>query len=212
MFKRTLVAALTLGLLGLTGCQTTPYDYSAIEEERPRSILILPPMNHSVEVNAPYSYLSVLTKPVAEKGYYVFPVSVIDGFLKENGLPTPAEMHAIPLDKIQQHIGADAVLYVTIEDWGQKYLVLSSVTVVKAYVKLVSTKTGNLLWEAATQAERGASSGDNGLVGAIVEAAVNQIAGTLDDQTPEVARLASHQAFNNASRGLPDGPYKLRRE
>jgi hypothetical protein len=40
-----------------------------------------------------YIYLSTLTKPLAEKGYYVLPVAVIDQFLKENGLPTPAEMN-----------------------------------------------------------------------------------------------------------------------
>jgi hypothetical protein len=45
-------------------------------------------------------YLSTLTKPLAEKGYYVLPVAVIDQFLKENGLPTPAEMNGIPLEKI----------------------------------------------------------------------------------------------------------------
>ena len=63
-------------------------------------------MNSSVEVNAPYSYLSTISQPLAEKGYYVFPVSVVDTFLKENGLPTPAEMNGIALDKIVEVIGA----------------------------------------------------------------------------------------------------------
>jgi hypothetical protein len=38
------------------------------------------------------------------------------------------------------------VLYVEIEEFGQKYLVLSSVAIVRAKLKLVDTKTGELLF------------------------------------------------------------------
>jgi hypothetical protein len=58
-------------------------------------------------------------RPLAEKGYSVFSVAVIGIFLKGNALPTPAEMNRIPLNKIAEHIGADAVLYVAIEDWSR---------------------------------------------------------------------------------------------
>jgi hypothetical protein len=87
----------------ISGCQTVePYDYTAFKKSKPRSIVIIPPNNNSIEVNAPYIYLSTLTRPLAEKGYYVLPVAVIDRFLKENGLPTPAEMNNISLDKIDK--------------------------------------------------------------------------------------------------------------
>ena len=76
----------------IAGCVTVPpYDYTALENSRPRSILVLPPVNNSIEVNAPYIFLAGISRPLAEKGYYVFPVAVIDIFLKENGLPTPAK-------------------------------------------------------------------------------------------------------------------------
>ena len=197
-----------IGTSILTGYAVTPYDYPAINAEKPKSILVIPPVNNSVEVTAPYTYLSVVSRPLAEKGYYVFPVSVIDAFLKENGLPTPAEMSTIPLDKIRQHIGADAVLYVTIEDWGQKYVILSSKTVVKGHLKLVSTQTGNLLWDAPIQAERGSDDAGGGLIGALVNAAITQIAGNTFDYTPEVARMANNLAVYSNARGLPYGPYK----
>ncbi|MGK0306257.1 MAG: hypothetical protein ACI8UG_002012 [Gammaproteobacteria bacterium] len=194
----------------LSGCTTIePYNYGPLKQAAPRSILVLPPMNSSVEVSAPYTYLSTVTKPLAEKGYYVFPVSVVDNFLKENGLPTPAEMNGIALDKIDEIIGADAVLYVHIQDWGQKFLVLSSVSVVQGSLKLVSVKTGKLLWEAPINAQY--SPNDNssgGLLGALVVAVVSQIAGEISDNTPQVARMANNMAFNSAKRGLLNGPYK----
>lgn len=206
IFKIALVS-----ILILSGCASVePYNYSALQQAAPRSILVLPPMNSSVEVNAPYSYLSTISKPLAEKGYYVFPVSVVDTFLKENGLPTPAEMNGIALDKIDEIIGADAVLYVDIKDWGQKFQVLSSVTVVQGHVKLVSVKTGELLWDSVISAQYNPSNnGSGGLVGALVGAVVSQIAGEISDNSPQVARLANAQAFNSPKRGLLTGPYKI---
>lgn len=195
----------------LSGCASVePYNYDALKQEAPRSILVLPPMNSSVEVNAPYSYLSTISQPLAEKGYYVFPVTVVDTFLKENGLPTPAEMNGIALDKIDEIIGADAVLYVDIKDWGQKFQVLSSVTVVQGHVKLVSVKTGELLWDSIISAQYNPNSNNGGgLVGALVGAVVSQIAGEISDNSPQVARLANAAAFNQKKRGLLNGPYKI---
>jgi hypothetical protein len=198
-------------MLLVSGCATIePYNYTALKAAAPRSILVLPPMNSSVEVNAPYTYLSTISQPLAEKGYYVFPVSVVDTFLKENGLPTPAEMNGVALDKIDEIIGADAVLYVDIHDWGQKFQVLSSVTVVKGTIKLVSVKTGEMLWDAPIQAEYNPNNNSGGgLVGALVGAVVSQIAGEISDNTPLVARIANNAAINSPKRGLLSGPYKL---
>lgn len=199
-------------IIFISGCASSvePYNYTALKNNAPRSILVIPPMNNSIEVNAPYSYLSTITQPLAEKGYYVFPVSVIDTFLKENGLPTPAEMNSIPLEKIDEVIGADAVLYVNIDDWGQKYNVLSSVTVVKGQVKLVSVKTGELLWDAPIFAQYDPNAGNNNsLVGNLVSAIVSQIAGELSDNTPQTARIANSNAFYSKERGLLYGPYKI---
>jgi len=203
---------LLCAILFTSGCgTTTPYDYSAFKKRKPRSIVIIPPLNNSLEVNAPYIYLSTLTRPLAEKGYYVFPVSVIDHFLKENGLPTPAEMNGIPLDKIHEHIGADAVLYISIEDWGQKYTLLASTAKVHAKLRLVDTKTGDLLWEATAFARKSSSDGNSGgLIGALVGAVVVQImSATIADQTPGLARQANTVTINNEERGILNGPYKL---
>ncbi len=202
---------LLCAILFTSGCTTTtPYDYSAFNKSKPRSIVIIPPLNNSLEVNAPYIYLSTLTRPLAEKGYYVFPVSVIDHFLKENGLPTPAEMNGIPLDKIHEHIGADAVLYIAIEDWGQKYTLLASTAKVKAKLRLVDTITGELLWEATAFAQKSSNDGNNGgLIGALVGALVVQImSSTIADQTPGLARQANIVTINKVGRGMLNGPYK----
>jgi hypothetical protein len=144
---------------------------------------------------------------LAEKGYYVLPVAVIDQFLKENGLPTPAEMNGIPLEKIREHTGADAVLYVEIEEFGQKYLVLSSVAIVRAKLKLVDTKTGELLWESGAFARLDSNNSNNsgGILASIISAALTQV---IEDRTPEASGMANYFAIHAEKTGLLDGPYK----
>jgi hypothetical protein len=172
----------------------------------PRSILVLPPLNESTNVNAPYVYLSTVSRPLAECGYYVFPVAVIDALMKENGLPDAGEMHKVPLNKIKEVIGDDAVLYVTIEDWGQKYQVVSSTTVVKARAKLVDVATGVTLWTGTEQMSQGSGGGEKGTIGMLVAALVTQVVASMTDPTHDISRQATSAMVFNQSNGLPLGP------
>nr|CAC9216973.1 Putative lipoprotein NMB1124/NMB1162 precursor [Providencia rettgeri] len=57
----------------LTGCaQPTKVDYTAFNQSKPKSILVLLPQNSSPEVQASHGLLSQATLPLAEAGYYVF--------------------------------------------------------------------------------------------------------------------------------------------
>jgi hypothetical protein len=191
---------------GMIGCAAQqPTDYNAYRAHMPRSILVLPPRNEALDVNATYSYLSTITAPLAEAGYYVFPVAVIDQFLKDNGMPTPDEMQTASLAKIREIIGADAVLYVTIKDWGQKYQILQSTTVVNASARLVDTATGTTLWEGKAAAAEG-SGGGGDPIAMLVAAAIEQIVDTSTDRCHDVARQANFAMTYNPQNGLLPGP------
>jgi hypothetical protein len=182
-------------------------DYALYRSRLPRSILVLPPQNSSTAVDATYIYLSTASRPLAEAGYYVFPVAVIDAFMKENGLPTPDEMHGVSLKKINEVLGADAVLYVTIEEWGQKYQVISSATIVRASARLVDVETGATLWTGKAQAVRDSGAGgQGGIIGALIAAAVHQIVFSMVDQTHELSRFATTTMVFNKDNGLLFGP------
>lgn len=202
---------LILGVLILTlisGCAVKPYDYTAFHAAKPRSILVIPPMSDSTDINSSYTFLSTISKPLAEKGYYVFPVAVVDTLLKENGLPTPAEMNSVPLDKIHNVTGADAVLYVHINQWGQKFQIISSVAIVDSTVRLVDTRTGTLLWEAKILAQQSSGDGGGGLAGALIGAIADQIVGSLVDKTYGLSAQANLVAVNDRARGMLPGPYR----
>jgi hypothetical protein len=203
------LAILALLTLVLGGCATPPpaYDYTAFRQSPPRSILVLPPLDETTSVTGPYSYLATVSRPIAERGYYVFPVAVVDQLLKQNGMPTPGEMHQVPLDKLRAITGADAVLYPVLHAYGSKYVVFSSTTTVDVSVRLVDTRSGALLWEGHGMVSQGSDSGNQGLLGAMIGALVAQVINAKTDPGYQVSRMANNQVFFTTGRELPPGPY-----
>lgn len=208
MMNHSLIA-LVLGITFLLGgCQTAPpRDATLFQKIKPRSILILPPTNNTVEVDASYIYLSTVSKPVGEMGYYVFPVAIIDAFMKENGITDPYEMHQIPVDKLRQTFGADSVLKIQIQDFGQEYVLLSSNTVVRAEAQLLHLETGQELWRGLAFASEGSGDGGGGIAGMMVAALVEQVIDSLQGRIRDVTQMANQRAFQSTSSGLIPGPY-----
>jgi hypothetical protein len=203
---KTPAIILVLLTLLLSGCVTVPpKDYTAFRQHQPKSILVLPPQNLATDINAGYSVLTTTTRPLSELGYYVFPVVMVDQLLKENGLPTAAEMHQAPLDKLHEVFGADAVLYITVEKYGTKYMVISSNTFVQARAKLVDCQTGTVIWEDKVFTQLGNNSSSDPiamLVGALVDQVVNK----MTDQAHNCAYVASATLLANPTSGLLKGP------
>ncbi len=188
-----------------TGCATPPYDYTNFRQHPPRSILVLPPLNESTAVEGTYGYLSTVTWPVAEMGYYIYPVAVIDQFLKENGMPTAGEMHQVPLNKVAEIVGADAVLYATLKQYGTKYQVINSATTVRVKARLVDTRTGLLLWEGEGMAQQNSASGN--ILADLISAAITQAVNASTDAAHPVCRIANAKLFSPKGQGLLYGPY-----
>lgn len=215
MMRRILkLAACLLPAVLAVGCATQKpaYDYTAFKAARPRSIVVLPPLNNSPEVNAGNSVYAQVTYPLAEAGYYVLPVALVSETFKQNGLSTPADIHAVDIKKLDEIFGADAALYMTISKYGASYTLLNSVVVVSVDAKLVDLKTGNVLWTgAATASNEGGNGGGGGLIGALVAAAVKQIINSTTDTSYPVAGLANGRLLSaGAPNGLLYGPHSER--
>lgn len=203
MKRLLLVAALALG-----ACTSPePYDYAAFRDHMPVSILVLPPLDSTMEVEATYAYLSTVTRPLAERGYYVFPVGVVDRMMKENGLPGPGEMHTVSLSKLQEIFDPDAVLYLELTDWGTAYRVLDSSTEVTVAGRLIHMDSGMQIWEGEETAVQSSSAGANSLTDMLVGAVVNQVFTSFSDPSEDVARQANQGLFHSGHDGLLVGPY-----
>ena len=78
-------------------------------------------------------------------------------YFKQNGLPTPAEMNGASVEKLVEHLNPDAILYVKINRWGQKFQVLDSKAVVDSELTLIDSRSGATIWESKAVASLSSS-------------------------------------------------------
>ncbi|WP_338439498.1 DUF799 domain-containing protein [uncultured Aquabacterium sp.] len=194
----------------LVGCAApAKVDYTAFRQAKPASILVLPPLNNSPDVNATYSVLSQATFPLAEAGYYVLPVALVAETFQQNGLSNPAEMHAVGPAKLKDIFGADAALYIKVTQYGTKYMVLSSAAVVSAEAQLVDLSTGTTLWsgKASASNDEGGNNSGGGLAGLLITAIVKQVLNSVTDASHPVAGVANARLLSAGQRnGILYGP------
>lgn len=199
------IAGLSLTALLLTGCATqrSPVDHTAFRNARPASILVLPPVNQTVDIKATHSVYAQTTRPLAEAGYYVMPVALVDETFRQNGLTQAEDIHAVSLGKLREIFGADAVLYTTIKQYGSTYLVVASDTVVEAHARLVDARSGEQLWEGSARAasSENRNQSNQGIAGLLLTAVIQQIVSTTTDHSHTIAGIASHRLLSHTSPG-----------
>lgn len=202
----TLVAAASLG-----GCATKvpPYDYSAFLQAKPATLLVMPPVSESPDIKATPGAWAQATKPLAEAGYYVLPVALVDETFKQNGVNTPDEAQSIAYQKLRDFFGADAAVYIKVSKYGTSYKLVMSETRVEAEARVVDLRDGRLLWEGkafASSAEQ-QQQAQGGLVGLLVAAVVQQIAGTATDAAFNYAAIANERMLGAPHyNGILPGP------
>ena len=207
MKTRTLWTRMALiGLVSLmAGCAAPKkMDYSAFRQAKPASILVLPPLNESPDVNATFSMLAQATYPLAEAGYYVMPVSLVAETFRQNGLSNPPEMHAVAPAKLKEIFGADSALYIKVTRYGTTYTVLSSAAIVTAEAQLVDLSTGTQLWsgKASASSDEGGNNQGGGIGGLLIAAIVKQVLNNVTDASHNVAGVTSTRLL---SAGTPNG-------
>jgi hypothetical protein len=199
----------------LSGCSTlsgpqTPAANESFQAKMPRSILVLPPINNTPDIRGTFSFLASVTPPIVDAGYYVFPVALMDQTFKENGLANAADIHQVSPKKLRDIFGADAALYINLTEYGSKYQVIQSTTAVAASARLIDLKSGEQIWQGSKRlAHADNNNNQNGLVGMLVGAAINQISNSITDRGYEVSNQVSWQLFSprsNATKGIPFGP------
>ena len=203
-----LTAALVV-VAALGACATpAPYDYTAFRENRPVSMLVLPPLNNTPEVTATYGVLSQVTLPLAEAGYYVVPVSLMDETFRQNGLNNPAEIHDVSPRKLREIYGADAAVYIKVTQYGTSYAVVSAETRVTVEARILDLRSGQLLWQgrATASSSESRSSNQGGLAELLVRAIVTQIVETTSDTSFRYAGVASRRLLSARKNGVLYGP------
>lgn len=205
------LAAVLAAVAVLGACATSAphaHDYSAFKQSRPVSMLVLPPINETPDTKATYGVLAQVTMPLAEAGYYVLPVSLMDETFRQNGLTNPTDIHDVSAQKLREIFGADAAVYIKVKKYGTSYAVISSETAVAVEARVVDLRSGQLLWQgqAAASSKEGEGSNQGGLVGLLVQAVITQIIGTVSDASFKYAGIASQRLLSPGKNGLLYGP------
>lgn len=202
-----------LSISFLSGCMApvteSHYDYSAFRAASPRSILVVPVVNNSIDVDAASYFLSAISKPVAERGYYVFPVNMVKRVMEADGLSDADMVHHADPTRLAALFGADSVLYISIERWDAKYAVLSTSVTVEFYYQLKDGHTGQTLWESDQKIvyqPQGASSGN--IIADLIISAVQAAATKARPNYLPLARQANAETVIETYHGLPAGPYR----
>jgi hypothetical protein len=195
--------------IALAGCAEAPkrYDYAHFRAEAPRSILVVPVINKSIDVNAPDYFLATIATPLAERGYYVFPVNMVKSVMSDDGLSDANLVHAGDPRRLGELFGADAVMYIAIERWDARYVVLSTSVTVELTYTIKSAHTGQELWsnhQLVVYQPR--ANGGGGIAGLIANAIVAAVAKAAPNYMP-LAHQANNGAINIKGTGLPAGPY-----
>ena len=209
--SRSFLIASIVGASFLSGCATKApaYDYAAFNKAKPVTLLVMPPLNESPEVNATPGAWSHATLPLAEAGYYVLPVALVDETFRQNGVTSATDAQGIPFAKLREVFGADAAVYMKVRKYGTTYFVIGSETRVEVEARIVDLRSGLLLWEGkatATSAEEQQQT-SGGLVGLLVLAVVKQIVGTATDASYRYAGIANQRMLGVPRyNGIPPGP------
>jgi hypothetical protein len=205
------VLCLLVSVISLSACQTTQQskDYSHFREVDPRSILIVPVVNETVELTAPDYFLSSISIPVAERGYYVFPVHLVKRVMEDDGLSDADMVHAAPTERLAEMFGADSVMYVRIKQWTSQYLLVRTDTTVSMEYVLKDGETGETIWkdEQTMVYSPNGSAGDP--LGLLVQMAIAAAERLAPNYMP-LAHQANTIAMTTKRSGLPGGPYSKR--
>jgi hypothetical protein len=142
-----LLLAMVIILGGCVKQVTKQERFPSMYEEKPASILILPPMNESTAADAKEYYTTTIQEPLSLNGFYTFPVPVTNEILKMEGIYDTEMLYNAPLNKFKEYFGADAVLFTTIKKWDLVYLVLAGSLTVSFDSEIKSTTSNQTLWK-----------------------------------------------------------------
>jgi hypothetical protein len=208
--KRILFYWLFLIVLFLFGCVPQNLNNQAkFLSASPRSILIVPVVNKTVDVTATDYMLSTITIPLAERGYYVFPINAVKRVLEDDGLADSSLVHSSSASKLASLFGADAVLYIVIERWDAQYMLLSTTVTVALNYQIRDGKTDDVLWENRAEMvyQPQQSNSGNPLVDLVAMAITAAVTKAAPNYMPLAHQANAKALLNYPGSGIPFGPY-----
>ena len=198
-FVCIILTALALSSCGVSNLTRSSL-YPKMYEEKPVTLLVMPPINNTANVDAKESLYTSISRPLIEAGYYVIPPTLAMDVLRQESAYDAELFLDRPLRQFHDFFGADAVVFSVIEDWAKQGIGIH--TKIRYFIR--STVTDRVLFDRTCDLflDLTPDSGNTGVLGALVDLAAAALSTALTDHI-EAARKANYYIF----RDLPSGKY-----
>ena len=194
---------------GMMNTVTRESQYAKMYEEKPVTLLVMPPINNSTNVEAKDLLYTSISRPLVEAGYYVIsPLLAMDVLKAESAYDSEMFFDA-PLTTFQNYFGADAVVFSVIDTWAKKGMGIE--TKIRYIIK--SAYTNDTLFERSCDLylDLSVDSGANGILGALVDLAASAINTAATDHI-KAARKANYYILRDIPRGKYSPEHMLDKE
>ena len=203
--KKYIVFGLVALILSSCAQQITRGEqYPKMYEEKPLSIVVMPPINQTQHVEAKDYFYTTLYTPLCEKGYYVYsPMMTMEMFQSESAYDAEQFIEG-NLSQFRNVLGADAAMFTIIKSWNRSNIG-GTLTVEVEYI-LRSTVTGETLYqrEGKVKVDTSVNTGSKGLLGALLDVAATAAKTAATDKI-EAGRKCTAFVLSD----MPEGKYGL---
>jgi hypothetical protein len=185
---------------GMLNTVTRESQYAKMYEEKPVTLLVMPPINNSANVEAKDLLYTSISRPLAEAGYYVIsPLLAMDVLKAESAYDAEMFFDA-PLSAFQKYFGADAVVFSVIDAWANKGLGIQ--TKIRYVIK--SAHTNEILFDRSCDLylDLSLNSNSKSALGALIDLAASAINTAATDHI-----IAARKANYYILRDIPRGKY-----
>ena len=185
---------------GMLNTVTRESQYAKMYEEKPITLLVMPPINNSANVEAKDLLYTSISRPLVEAGYYVISPLLAMDVLKAESAYDAEMFFDSSLSTFQNYFGVDAVVFSVIDTWTKKGLGIE--TKIRYVIK--SAHTNETLFDRSCDLylDLSLNSGSNGLLGALVDLAASAINTAATDHI-----IAARKANYYILRDIPRGKY-----
>ncbi len=208
-FVYLLLICSVLTSCGMLESVTRESQYAKMYEEKPVTLLVMPPINNSANVEAKDLLYTSISRPLVEAGYYVFSPLLAMDILKAESAYDAENFFDASLTAFNDYFGADAVVFSVIEKWAKKGMGI------QANIRYVikSAYTSEVLFDRSCDLylDLSVDTGSRGVLAALVDLAASAINTAVTDHIV-AARKANYFIFRDIPRGKYSPDYMIDKE
>ena len=195
-----LLASFLVTSCGLLDSVTRGTQYAKMYEEKPVTLLVMPPINNSTHVEAKDLLYTSISRPLVEAGYYVISPLLAMDVLKAESAYDSENFYEAPLTAFKNFFGADAVVFSIIDSWTKKGLGIQ--TKIRYVIK--SAHTNEILFDRSCDLylDLSIDSKPDSTLGALINLAASAINTAATDHI-----VAARKANYYILRDIPRGKY-----